>query len=80
MCSLQTLLLTVELPNDERTVVRVSPLLTLKELLVYVCEKRNLDPSRHWFALPATEESVAGKTLEQLKINSITVICKGQGS
>jgi len=50
----------------------------VKELLQYVCEKRNLDPATHFFDLPATEESLAGKTLEQLKINSIKVVLKGE--
>ena len=58
--------------------VRVSPSLTLKELLQYVCEKRNLDPATHCFDLPATEESLAGKTLGQLKINNVKVISKGE--
>lgn len=58
--------------------VRVSPSLTLKELLQYVCEKRNLDLTTHCFDLPATEESLAGKTLGQLKINNVTVISKGE--
>lgn len=50
----------------------------MKELLQYVCEKRNLDPATHFFDLPATEESLAGKTLEQLKINNIKVVLKGE--
>ena len=74
----QTLLLQVELPKAERTVIRVSPSLTFPELLHYVCEKRNLDVSYHKFDLPVTPESLAGKTLGQLKINSIRVICTGE--
>lgn len=56
----------------------MNPSLTVKELLQYVCEKRNLDPATHFFDLPATEESLAGKTLEQLKINNIKVVLKGE--
>ena len=73
---LQTILIQVELPNDERTVVRVSPALSLRELMSYICEKRNMDESKYWFDLPATEESLAGKTLEQLKIINFKVICR----
>ncbi len=72
----QTILLQVELPKGERTVVRVSPSLPLPEVLQYICEKRNLLRSTHRFDLPATEESLVNKTLEQLKINSIRVIEK----
>jgi len=56
----------------------VNPSLTVKELLQYVCEKRNLDPATHFFDLPATEESLEGKTLEQLKINNIKVVLNGE--
>ena len=73
----QTLLLQVELPKEERTVVRVSPSLTFPELLSYICEKRNLEVSYHKFDLPVTPESLAGKTIGQLKINSIRVVCTG---
>ena len=68
----------VELPKGESTVVRVVPSLVLPQVLQYVCEKRNLDPAIHRFDLPATPESLANKTLEQLKINSIRLIALGR--
>jgi len=71
------LLLQVELPKDERTVVRVSPSITMPTLLSYICEKRNLPVASHAFDLPATEESLANKTLKELKINTIKVLNKG---
>ena len=71
-------ILQVELPRDERTVVRVNPHITVSELLKYICEKRNLDLADHRFDLPATEESLASKTLEQLKITTIKVVLRGK--
>ena len=57
--------------------VRVSPSLSLAQLLLHICERRNLEPRQHWFDLPATPESLADKTLEQLKINTLRVIETG---
>ena len=71
-------LVQVELPRDERTKIRVSPQVTISQLLRLICEKRNLEVSDHRFDLPATEESLAGKTLEQLKITSIRVVMRGK--
>ena len=57
--------------------IRVSALMTMSDLLKYICEKRNLNVADHRFDLPATEESLASKTLEQLKITAIKVILRG---
>ncbi len=67
----------MELPKGEHTVVRVSPTISMTALLSYICEKRNLPVEVHCFDLPATEESLANKTLQELKINSIRVISTG---
>lgn len=72
------MLLQVELPKAQHTVVRVSPSILMSELLFYICGKRNINPTHHCFDLPVTEESLAHKTLQQLKINSIRVISKGR--
>jgi hypothetical protein len=50
------------------------------QLLGLICEKRNLDVGDYRFDLPATEDSLAGKTLEQLKITSIRVVMRGKRS
>lgn len=73
----QTMLVNLDLPREEKTVLRVSPSLTLAQLLLHVCERRNLDPRRHWFDLPATPESLADKTLQQLKLNTLRVVETG---
>ena len=72
------MLLQVELPNSERTVVKVPPSMLMGHLLFYICEKRNIDPTLHRFDLPVTEQSLAQRSLQQLKINSIKVISKGK--
>ena len=69
--------LQVELPNSERTVVRVPPTITMGKLLLHICEKRNIDPAHHKFNLPVTEESLAKKVLRDLHISSIGLLCKG---
>ncbi len=71
------MLLQVELPKGEHTVVRVSPTISMTALLSYICEKRNISMEDHHFDLPATMESLANKTLQELKINSIRVISTG---
>ena len=71
-------LIQVELPRDEKTTIRVSPQITISQLLRHICEKRNLELADHRFDLPATEESLAGKTLEQLKITAIRVVLRGR--
>ena len=71
------MLLQVELPNAQHTVVRVLPSILMGNLLAYICGKRNIDPAYHRFDLPVTEESLAQRSLQQLKINSIKVIAKG---
>ena len=71
-------LVQVELPCDERTLIRVSPQTTISQLLRHICEKRNLEVADHRFDLPATEASLAGKTLEQLKITAIRVVMRGK--
>ena len=50
----------------------------MAKLLVYICEKRNIDPAHHRFNLPVTEESLANKVLQDLRITSIGVLCKGK--
>jgi hypothetical protein len=75
---LQLLLLQVELPKSEHTVVRVSPTILMGALLCYICGKRNLNPAHHRFDLPVTEESLAQRSLQQLRISSIRIIAKGQ--
>ena len=72
------MLLQVELPQAQHTVVRVQPSIPMGQLLAYICGKRNIDPAHHRFDLPVTEESLAQRSLQQLKINSIKVIAKGQ--
>lgn len=60
--------------------IHVSPQVTISQLLRLICEKRSLEVKDHRFDLPATEESLAGKTLEQLKITSIRVVMRGKES
>ena len=74
----QLLLLQVELPKSEHTVIRVSPSILMGELLCFICGKRNINPAHHRFDLPVTEESLAHRSLQQLKINSIKIIAKGE--
>ena len=71
------MLLKVELPKAEHMVVRVPPSILMTQLLSYLCERRNLDLTLHRFDLPVTEESLAQKTLQQLKINTIRVASRG---
>lgn len=78
MFASQLLLLQVELPKSEHTVVRVSPSILMGELLCFICGKRNINPAHHRFDLPVTEESLAQRSLQQLKINSIKIIAKGE--
>ena len=73
----QMALLQVELPKGERTVVRVSPTITMSALLHYICEKRNIAIESHYFDLPATEESIANRTLRELGIDNIRVLTRG---
>ena len=40
--------------------------------------KRNINPAHHRFDLPVTEESLAQRSLQQLKINSIKIIAKSE--
>ncbi len=71
------MLLQVELPNSQHTVVRVLPSILMGPLLAYICGRRNIDPAHHRFDLPVTEESLAQRSLQQLKINGIKVVAKG---
>ena len=50
---LQMSIITVHLPFDQRTVIQVSPTMTMPQLLKYICEKRNLNPAHHSLALPS---------------------------
>lgn len=43
-----------------------------------VCKKRKLDVEEFQFDLPATEDSLSGKTLGQLKLNTLRLIPRGQ--
>ena len=76
----QLMLLQVELPFSQTTVVRVAPSILMGELLCYICGKRNMNPAHHRFDLPVTEESLAQRSLQQLRISAIKVIRKGQSS
>lgn len=46
-------IVTVHLPYDQRTVIQVSSTVTMPQLLVYICEKRNLNPAHHSLVLPS---------------------------
>lgn len=74
------MLLQVELPYAQTTVVRVAPSILMGELLCYICGKRNINPAHHRFDLPVTEESLAQRSLQQLRISNIRIITKGQRS
>jgi hypothetical protein len=64
----------IELPRGEKTSVKASGDTTLPELLQMVCRKRNLEVEDLKFDLPATEGSLAGKTLGQLKLTFFKII------
>ena len=59
--------------------MKVPPQTSLPELLQQVCRKRGLDVSMFRFDLPATEASLAGKTLGQLRISSLKIVPRGEG-
>ena len=75
---IQLTLLQVDLPRSEYTMVKVSPSISMAQLLIYICEKRNIDHTQHRFYLPGTEDSLTDKSLQELKITRIMVVPKGR--
>ena len=54
---------TVNLPRNQKTVVRISPSMTLEQLQVKICQDKNFDPSRYTFQHAANPQiSLSAKT------------------
>ena len=69
----------MHLPYDQRTVIQVSPATTMPQVLVYICEKRNLNPAHHSLLIPSPtsgQVKMATKemTVSSLRSNAITLV------
>ena len=64
-------LLTVYLPYDQRTVIQVSPAMTMPQLLVYICEKRNLKPAHHSLLIPSPTSGQVKMATKELTVSSL---------
>ena len=64
-------IVTVHLPYDQRTVIQVSPAMTMPQLLVYICEKRNLNPAHHTLVLPSPTSGQVRMATREMTVSSL---------
>ncbi|XP_053373421.1 protein cordon-bleu-like isoform X4 [Mercenaria mercenaria] len=69
---------TVNLPHNQKKVLRISPKLTLGEVRQLICKEKNFDPSRYVFLLPGNpnnslEDSVTVGDLKTSEINFVSI-------
>ena len=64
-------IVTVHLPYDQRTVIQVSPTMTMPQLLVYICEKRNLNPAHHSLVLPSPTSGQMRIVTREMTVSSL---------
>ncbi|XP_059468663.1 uncharacterized protein LOC132192632 isoform X4 [Neocloeon triangulifer] len=75
----QTFRLQVHLPRNQLFVARLSPRTSLAEILVHVCEEKNLDPNKYELRHPVnTDQSLQlSLCLADYKITEIVVVPRG---
>ena len=64
-------IVTVHLPYNQRTVIQVSPSMTMPQLLVYICEKRNLNPGHHSLVLPSPTSGQVRMATKEMTVSSL---------
>lgn len=64
-------LVRVHLPYDQCTVIQVSPTMTMPQLLVYICEKRNLNPAHHYLVLPSPTSGQMRTVTREMTVSSL---------
>ncbi|XP_060594347.1 protein cordon-bleu-like isoform X6 [Ruditapes philippinarum] len=69
---------TVNLPHNQKKVLRISPKLTLAEVRQLICKEKNFDPSRYVFLLPSNpnnslDDSVTVGDLKSSEINFVSI-------
>ena len=67
---------TVNLPQNQKTVLRISPKLSLGEVRQILCEEKGYDPSRYVFLLPGKQKDVLDDsvTVGDLKSSEISFV------
>ncbi|GFO40833.1 protein cordon-bleu, partial [Plakobranchus ocellatus] len=70
---------TMNLPRGQKTVVRVSPLITLGQLMTTVCEDKSLDLRRHVLQIPGQPgiKVDLGSTIQELGLNELNLVAVG---
>jgi hypothetical protein len=70
----------VNLPRNQKKLLRIPPSLTLEQVFRSICEEKHFEPSRYVFQLPNNPYTGVDMkaTIAELRINEINLIAAGR--